>query len=115
MKSWKRWAVVIILAVESFVAYAYIARNSDAYAEAERFLRANSTVNERIGAVRDVSIEPFGASMRLTGAATAVQFDLDLEGSKTPAKAYVQLERRGSWHVREAQLAVPGQPFEKLR
>ena len=118
MKNWKRWAAVGVLAVGAFVASyplaGYIARNSDAYVEAERFLRASSTVNDRIGSVRSVSIEPFGASLRFTTSTGDAQFNLDVEGSKRVAKAYVELQRRGSWQVHVAQLVVPGKSVEEL-
>ena len=118
MKKWMRWAAAAILAEGAFVASyplgGYIARNSDAYAEAERFLRASAAVSDRIGPVRGVSIEPFGAPLRLTRNPSDAQFNLDLEGSRTVAKAYVEVERRGSWVVSVARLSLPGQPAEEL-
>jgi len=118
MKNWKRWAAVGVLAVAEIVAFyplaGYIATNSDAYAEAERFLRASSAVSDRIGSVRSVSIEPFSASLRFTTNAGDAQFNLDVEGSRSVAKAYVELQRRGSWRVHVAQLAVPGRSVEEL-
>ena len=100
--------------VASYPLGGYIARNSDAYAEAERFLRASATVSDRIGPVRGISIEPFGAPLRLTSNAGDAQFKLDVEGSKMVAKAYVELERRGAWEVRVAQLFLPGQAADEL-
>ena len=118
MKKWMRWAAAAVLAEGVFVASyplgGYIAKNSDAHAEAERFLRASATVSDRIGPVRGVSIEPFGAPLRLTNNAGDAQFKLDVQGSKGVAKAYIELERRGSWVVRVAQLYLPGQSAEEL-
>ncbi len=116
MRSWKRWIGIPILVLAAAYPIAWlVARNSDAYAEAERFLRSSSILGEQIGTVTDTSIEPFAYSLRWTGARGDAHFKLDLKGSKAEASAYVELAKRGAaWEVHLARVTVPGRPVMEL-
>ena len=109
MRHWRRWAVVITLvALEaSYMAAWFIAKGSDAYAEAERFVRGNGVVAENVGSITSVSLEPLGLSLRFSGAGGRVAFEMAVEASRASGTADVELAKNGTWRVRAARLTLP--------
>ena len=109
MKHWKRWAVIITLVLleASYLAAWFIAKKSDAYAEAERFVRGNGVVAENVGSITNVSLEPFGLSLRFTGGGGRVAFEMSVEASRASGTADVELAKNGTWRVLAARLTLP--------
>ena len=109
MKHRKRWAIIITLAVleASYLAAWFIAKKSDAYAEAERFVRGSGVVAENVGSITSVSLEPFGLSLRFSGAGVRVAFEMAVEASRASGTADVELVKNGNWRVLAAQLTLP--------
>ena len=109
MKHWKRWAFIILLVVleVSYLAAWFIAKKSDAYAEAERFVRDSGVVAENVGSITSVSLEPLGLSLRFSGAGGRVAFEMAVEASRASGTADVELAKNGTWHVLAARLTLP--------
>jgi hypothetical protein len=109
MKSWKRWTIIGVVVLEASFPAAWIAaKHSDAYAEAERFLRGNAAVAETVGSITHVSLEPLGYSLRFSGAGRRTAFEMAVEASRASGTADVELAKNGSWHVVAARLTLPG-------
>lgn len=109
VKAWRRWAVFIGLVVleAGYLAAWFIAKKSEAYAEAERFVRGSGVVAENVGSVTSVSLEPFGLSLRFSGAGARVAFELAVEASRASGTADVELAKDGTWRVMAARLTLP--------
>lgn len=102
---WKRWAIgaVVVLLVAYPAAWLLIL-NSDAFREAERFVRQSPAVQEYVGDVRRVSVSPFGGQMQVSGGRGSAHFDLKVSGELRDADVYAELEKKGIWEVRFARL-----------
>jgi hypothetical protein len=108
-RRWRRWAFIITLvALEaSYLAAWFVAKKSDAYAEAERFVRSSGVVAENVGSITSVSLEPFGLSLRFSGAGARVAFEMAVEASRASGTADVELAKNGTWRVLAARLTLP--------
>ena len=112
--NWRRWAFIIILvALEaSYIAAWFIAKKSDAYAEAERFVRGSGVVAEHVGSITSISLEPLGLSLRFSGAGARLALEMAVEASRASGTADVELAKNGTWRVLAARLTLPdGQPI----
>ena len=109
MRHGRRWAFVITLVVleGGYIAAWFIAKKSDAYAEAERFVRESGVVAENVGSITSVSLEPFGLSLRFSGAGVRVVFEMAVEASRASGTADVELAKNGTWRVLAARLTLP--------
>jgi hypothetical protein len=116
MKRWRRWAFIIVLAAleAGYLAAWFIARQSDAYAEAERFVRGSAVVAEHVGSITSVSLEPMGLSLRFSGSGGRVAFEMAIEASRASGTADVELSKNGTWRVLEARLTLPNRPPIKI-
>ena len=105
MNKWKRWA--LIAAVVTAIAYPgawWMVQQSDAYIDAETFIRNDQRVLEAIGAIRKVKLSPFGYSLRYSGANGDASFELSVEAERDSAFAFIELQKRGVWEVKFARL-----------
>ena len=112
-----RWVIVgvAVLVGLSIPAGWLMAKNSDAYAAAVNFVKSNPQAREKLGTVRDVSLAPFGYSVRYSGAHGEASFDLTVSGQKGSAMIYVELEKKGIWEVRLARLVENEKTLIQLR
>ena len=103
---WRRWAIaaVVVLLVEYPLALLF-GPKSDAFREAERFVRDNPAVREYVGSVRKVTISPFGFYMHDWGDGSAARFDLEISGDLRDAEIHTELAKGSMWVVRFATLA----------
>jgi hypothetical protein len=109
MRSWKRWTIVGAVVLEASFPIAWVlARNSDAYTEADRFIRGNLVVAENVGSITSVSLEPLGYSLRFSGAGGHTVLEMAVEASRASGTADVELAKNGTWHVVAARLTLPG-------
>ena len=105
MNKWKRW--VLIAVIVTAIAYPgawLMVQQSDAYIDAEAFIRNDHQVLETIGAVRKVKLSPFGYSLEYSGANGNASFELSVEAEREPATVYIELQKRGVWEVKFARL-----------
>ena len=105
MNKWKRW--VLIAVVVTAIAYPgawWMVQQSDAYIDAETFIRNDHQVLEAIGAVRKVKLSPFGYSLEYSGANGDASFELSVEAERGSASAFIELQKRGVWEVKFARL-----------
>lgn len=105
--------VVILLA--AYPTSWLVVTHSDAYATAVDFVKTNPRVREGLGAVRDVSVAPFGYSIRFSGAHGTAHFDLTVSGETASATVYVELEKKGIWAVPLARLVERGKAAIQLQ
>ncbi|WP_287806273.1 hypothetical protein [Diaphorobacter sp.] len=105
MNKWKRWA--LIAAVVTAIAYPgawWMVQQSDAYIDAETFIRNDQRVLEAVGAIRKVKLSPFGYSLGYSGANGDASFELSVEAERDSAFAFIELQKRGVWEVKFARL-----------
>jgi hypothetical protein len=103
--NWKRGALIGVAA--TVVAYPvgwFFVRHSDAFGEAERFVRENPIVLEHVGEIRAVTLPLFGAAMSVSGSSGDATFELNVSGSVRDAFVYTELRKRGVWEVQYARL-----------
>ncbi|MBK9160151.1 MAG: hypothetical protein IPM27_01025 [Nitrosomonadales bacterium] len=115
MNKWKRW--VLIAAILTAIAYPgawLMVQQSDAYIDAETFIRTDPQVVEAIGTVRKVSLSPFGYSLRYSGANGDASFELTVEAERESASAFVELQKWGVWEVKFARLIRADKKFIQL-
>ena len=89
-------------------------QQSDAYINAESFIRNDHQVLESIGAVRKVRLSPFGYSVKYSGANGDASFELSVEAERESATAFVELQKRGVWEVKFARLIRADQKVTQL-
>lgn len=105
MNKWKRWVLIaVILTAVAYPGAWLMVQQSDAYVDAETFIRNDQQVVEAIGSVRKVTLSPFGYSLRYSGANGDASFELTVEAERESASAFVELQKRGVWEVKFARL-----------
>ena len=116
MSGWKRWSLVAVVAFLLSVPAAWLlVQRSEAFLVARMHVVESPLVASTIGAVKRITLQPFGYSLRYSGAHGNAHFQFSLSGELKEAVAYVELEKQGAWEVRVARLVVPGQPVVALR
>jgi Cytochrome oxidase complex assembly protein 1 len=103
--TWKRGALIAlgVTVVAYPVAWLFV-RYSDAFEEAERFVREDPVVREHVGEIRTFTLPFFGAEMSVSGSSGDAKFDLNVSGSANNAVVYAELRKRGVWEVQFARL-----------
>ena len=113
---WKRWVVgaAFIVLVEYPIA-SMLVQKTDAFAEAERFVRENTVVREYVGNVRGVTPSWFGFSINDWGDGGAAQFDLKVSGDLRDTEVDTELAKTSGWQVSSAKLLRENEPPIQLR
>lgn len=103
--TWKRGVTIaiIILAIGYPVAWLLV-RNSDAFAEANRFLQTHPAVKDYVGQIHSITLSPFIGEISVSGATGMAKLELNVSGEKQRAEIYIELEKKGIWEVRFARL-----------
>jgi Cytochrome oxidase complex assembly protein 1 len=109
--NWKRGALIAIaVTVVAYPVGWFFVRHSDAFEEAERFVREDPVVREHVGEIRTVTLPIFGAELSVSGSSGDAKFDLNVSGSVHNAVVYTELRKRGVWEVQFARLLQEKQP-----
>jgi len=100
----KRLLVIIcalVLAAVAVQAVGYVAaRNSDAYAEAQRFVRTDQSVVARLGKVSEVSLSPWDSELKFTGNTGQASFVVSVTSERGLHRIMVKLEKTANgWSV----------------
>ena len=87
-----------------------LALQSDAFKRADEFATTSSFIQEHLGAVQTVRLQPFGYSIRVSGVRGQAEFSCSLAGSKGKGELDITLVKEvGIWRISEASL--DGQPI----
>lgn len=109
MRTW-RGTLIWVLALTG-VAYPvlwYRASTSDAYKEAERFVRAHSVTTEQLGAVTSTRLWWRGISMETVGDTGEAHLLVGVQGERAHGIASINLRKKGTWSVDHGSLRPEG-------
>lgn len=109
MNKWtRRISIALAVTVVAYPALWLGVQQSDAFAAARSFVKADARVAHALGPVREVSLAPFADfSVEVTGASGNASFELTVAGATGKAKAFVELHKLGDWTIRSARLIAP--------
>ena len=96
--------IAAVIAVVSYPGSWLLVQQSDAYSDAEAFVRNDPRVVEALGAVRKVKLSPFGYSLNYSGASGNASFEMAVEAERESATAFIELQKRGIWEIKLARL-----------
>jgi hypothetical protein len=102
--------IAVVALVASFPVGWYFARHSEAFEEADRFVREQIVIREQVGEIRTVTLPLFGAEMNVSGTSGDAKFELKIAGSTHNAMVYAELKKHGTWEVQLARLVPENQP-----
>jgi len=104
-KRWKLFgAVGLLLAFLAYpLGYFFVSR-SDAFAVASQFLRTNDEVIRVAGQVQELSLSWKGKKMSVSGDSGRAEFTVNIRGSISSPRAYVELQKRGILEITFARL-----------
>lgn len=105
MNKWKRWVLIVLIVTAIAYPGAWLmVQQSDAFVDAETFIRHDHRVIEAIGTVRKVKLSPFGYSLEYSGANGNASFELSVDAERESATAFIELQKRGIWEIKSARL-----------
>lgn len=105
-------AVVVVVVAIALAIWTHVSmKSSEAFAAADRFLRASTDLEKLIGSVQEISISNTGeSSINERGNDGDARFSLSVVGSHKAADADVRLTRDLKvWSVESARVRVDGQ------
>lgn len=91
--------VVIILIVSPFVGY-FLAMTSEPFGYTSNQIKNSVQLQEKIGNIGKISLEPFGYSIKYRGSKGWAEFEISVNGSTGTGLLVVKLEKKlGNWEI----------------
>lgn len=107
--------VVLIIGLLSYLAGYLVSMNSDAFAEAQKFIVQSPAVNNELGSDVDIQLAPFGYELEFAGSWGVAIFDCNVKGLRAKGKVQITLGKAGNiWRVKKASLQANGRDVKLL-
>ncbi len=117
MNRHRKALIIFIIVIFSYPAAWMIVKHSDAYAVAESFISQSLVIRNNLGTIKDISLKPFGNSMRFAGEHGSAHFELIIKGIHQGGTVYIELVKRGMgiWEVSFARLMLNNEQTIQLK
>lgn len=91
--------VVIVIIISPFAGY-ILAKESEPFQFSEHEIQKSTSLSKIIGEVKDISLKPFGYSVKYRGSQGWAEFEIELTGTSNTGNLFLKLEKNlGKWEI----------------